>query len=90
MLFTDGKKGIYFMMDQVLNLFIPAAKADTLLPSAQGGGGMSFIMMFVVHILNLNKKQAFRLFLIFGVPDENRTRVTAATERRSTIELRAP
>ena len=25
-----------------------------------------------------------------GVPDENRTRVTTATEWRSTIELRAP
>ncbi len=28
--------------------------------------------------------------LFAGVPDGNRTHVTAATERRSTIELRAP
>lgn len=27
---------------------------------------------------------------LFGVPDGNRTHVTAATELRSTIELRAP
>lgn len=38
------------MMDQLLNLFIPVAHAETTAPSPQGGG-LSFTIMIVVFVL---------------------------------------
>jgi preprotein translocase subunit YajC len=42
-----------FMFEQIMNVFVSNAHADTAAPMAAGaqGGGMSFVMMFVIFFL---------------------------------------